>query len=84
MGSNGGVFKHYGCRDLGSGRLLGTRCPALAERGHGSRYFDCAVARLQGRRERVRRGGYTSRPEAVAARDMLFNSGPGARLARQR
>jgi hypothetical protein len=71
MGSNGGVFKRCGCRDPRSGRLLGTGCPALAERGHGSWYFDCAVAGLQERRERIRRGGYPTRREAVAARDAL-------------
>jgi hypothetical protein len=67
MGNNGGVFKRCGCRDTLSGRLLGTACPALAERGHGSWYFDCAVPGLQGRRERIRRGGYASRREAVSA-----------------
>jgi integrase len=79
MGSNGGMFKRCGCRDPRSGRLLGTCCPALAERGHGSWYFDCAVAGLQGRRERVRRGGYATRREAVTARDLLLNPTPGAR-----
>jgi integrase len=75
MGSNGGVFKRCGCRDPRSGRLLGTCCPALPERGHGSWYFDCAVAGLQGRRERVRRGGYPTCREALAARDAMI--GPG-------
>jgi hypothetical protein len=68
MDSNGGVLKRCGCRDPRTGRLLGTCCPALPERGHGSWYFDCAVAGLQGRRERVRRGGYPTRREALAAR----------------
>jgi integrase len=75
MTSNGGVFKRCGCRDASSGRLLGSSCPASAERGHGSWYFDCAVAGLQGRRERVRRGGYPTRREALAARDALNNPG---------
>jgi hypothetical protein len=75
MGSNGGVFKRCGCRDPHSGRLLGTCCAALAERGHGSWYFDCTVAGLQGRRERLRRGGYPTRREAVAARDAMICPG---------
>jgi hypothetical protein len=75
MGSNGGVYKRCGCRDPRSGRLLGTCCPALAERGHGSWYFDCAVAGLQGRRQRIRRGGYPTRREALAVRDGLLRPG---------
>jgi hypothetical protein len=82
MGSNGGVFKRCGCRDPHSGRLLGTWCPALAERGHGSWYFDCAVAGLQGRRERVRRGGYPTCREALAARDAMIR--PGSMVGRPR
>jgi hypothetical protein len=36
-------------------------------------YFECAVATVRGRRERVRCGGYLTRREAVAARDALVN-----------
>jgi hypothetical protein len=73
MDSNGGVFKCCGCRDSRSGRLLGAGCPTLGQRCHGSWYFDCAVAGLQGRRERIRRGGYPTRREAIAARDSLIH-----------
>jgi hypothetical protein len=72
------VFKRCGCRDARSGRLLGAGCPALAERGHGSWYFDCAVGGFQGRRERIRRGGYPTRREAVATCDLLLNPAPGS------
>src|SRR2546429_2276588 len=75
MDSNGGVFKRCGCRDSRSGRLLGAGCPTLGQRGHGSWYFDCAVAGLHGRRERIRRGGYPTRREAIAARDALIRPG---------
>src|SRR5205814_4736386 len=34
--------------------------------------FHCSVSTMFGRRERVRRGGYTSRREAEAARDELL------------
>ncbi|MEV6598297.1 site-specific integrase [Actinoplanes sp. NPDC051346] len=47
----------------------------MAERGHGSWYFDCAVPVLPGRRERLRRGGYPTRREAIAARDALLGDG---------
>jgi hypothetical protein len=45
----------------------------LSERGYGSWYFDCAVATVRGRRERVRRGGYLTRRDAITARDTLLN-----------
>ena len=47
-------------------------CARLAKRGHGSRYFQCSVPTLAGRRERVRRGGYGSRRAAEDARDGLL------------
>jgi hypothetical protein len=75
MSDSGGVFKRCGCRDPRSGRLLGSACPKLTERGHGSWYFDCATVHVQGRPERVRRGGYASRRDAVEARDALLNAG---------
>jgi hypothetical protein len=70
--SNGGVFKRCSCRDSQTGQLLGGSCPNLTRRGQGSWYFDCAVAGLQGRRERIRHGGYPTRREALAARDALL------------
>jgi hypothetical protein len=70
---SGGVFKRCGCRHPQSGRTLDAACPQLSERGHGSWYFDCPVASVGGRRERVRRGGYLTRRDAAAARDALLN-----------
>jgi Phage integrase, N-terminal SAM-like domain len=66
--------------------------PAAGKRGHGSWYFDCAVpvlpcrccragaagSVLPGRRERLRRGGYLTRREAIAARDALLGDGETA------
>ena len=72
---SGGVFKRCGCRSSKTGQLMSSRCPQLSERGHGSWYFDCAVPVLPGKRERVRRGGYLTRREAVAARDALLGDG---------
>jgi hypothetical protein len=70
---SGGVFKRCGCRYPGSGRSLDSACPRLSERGHGSWYFDCPVASVRGRRERVCRDGHLTRRDAVAARDALLN-----------
>ncbi len=70
---SGGVFKRCGCRHPQTGRSLDSACPRLPERGHGSWSFDCAVASVRGRRERVRRGGYLTRRDALAARDALLN-----------
>jgi hypothetical protein len=76
--SGGGVFKRCGCRSAETGRLMSSACPQLTERGHGSWYFDCAVPVLPGRRERLQRGGYPTRREAVAARDALLGGGDTA------
>lgn len=75
---SGGIFKRCGCRSSETGRLLSSACPQLSERGHGSWYFDCAVPVLPGRRERLRRGGYPTRREAIAARDALLGDGDTA------
>jgi hypothetical protein len=44
VNSSGGIFKRCGCRLLETGQLTSSTCPHLAERNHGSWYFDCAVA----------------------------------------
>ena len=75
---SGGVFKRCGCRSAQTGLLLSSACPQLVGRGHGSWYFDCAVPVLPGRRERLRRGGYPTRREAIAARDALLGDGDAA------
>jgi hypothetical protein len=75
---SGGVFKRCGCRSSETGRSLSSTCPQLVERGHGSWYFDCAVPVLPGRRERLRRGGYPTRREPIAARDTLLGDGDTA------
>jgi integrase len=48
-------------------------CPRLAERGHGSWYFEGMVSTMAGRRERIRRGGYASRAAAAEARTALLS-----------
>src|SRR5439155_9356330 len=65
----GVIVKRCGCLEPGTRRRLGRRCPRLAERGHGSWYFHCSVTTMFGGRERVRRGGYSTRRAAEAARE---------------
>src|SRR6266508_2585828 len=74
---DGQVFKRCGCRHPATGRPMDGSCPRLAERGHGSWYFDCTAPTLSGERERVRRGGYATRRDAAAARDAIPDRGSG-------
>ena len=70
--SQGLVYKRCGCRDRVSGRKLGSRCPALSVRGHGSWYLALDVLGMPGvGRRRIRRGGYATRAAARAALDAL-------------
>jgi hypothetical protein len=79
--SGGSTFKRCGCRDQRTGRQLGRRCPRLRERGHGSWYLAVEVsAAPDGRRRRVRLGGYATR---AAAQEALGRLGkPGGPLRR--
>ena len=75
-GSGGSTFKRCGCRDRRTGRQLGRRCPRLGERGHGSWYLAVEVsAAPDGRRRRVRLGGYATRAAARAALGRLGTPG---------
>jgi integrase len=68
MVSEGCVYRRCGCTDPGTGRQYGQACPRLAAGGrHGSWYVRLELpAGLDGRRRRIRRGGYPSRKAAVA------------------
>src|SRR3982750_932164 len=78
MGIGGGIFKRCGCRSATTGRLVSSTCPPFVARGHGGWYCACAAPALPGRRERLRRGGYPTRREAIAARDALLGDGDTA------
>jgi integrase len=76
----GSVFRRCGCVDPVTGQQYGTRCPRLGAGGrHGSWY-----ARLElpggpdGRRRRIRRGGYPSRKAALEVLARLRNPKAGA------
>ena len=74
--SGGSTFKRCGCRDPRTGRQLGRRCPHLRERGHGSWYLAVELsAAPDGRRRRVRLGGYATRAAAQEAPGRLGKPG---------
>lgn len=78
MRSEGRVFRRCGCVDPGTGRAFGARCPRLARRGHGSWYVGLELPLGQdGRRRRLRRGGYRSRRAACQALGWLGAPAPG-------
>ncbi|TDC17253.1 hypothetical protein E1284_09895 [Actinomadura bangladeshensis] len=63
------MYRRCGCEDPGGGWALGSRCPRLAaERSHGSWYLRLELGTgTDGRRRRVRRGGFRTRKSAEAA-----------------
>src|SRR5690606_6687835 len=64
-----GVYRRCGCEEPDTGRTLGSRCPRLAaERSHGSWYLRLELdTGTDGRRRRVRRGGFPTRKAALEA-----------------
>jgi hypothetical protein len=78
MSGQGSVYKRCGCVDPVTGRQSGRRCPGLAGRGHGSWYIEMELpAAPDGRRCRIRRGGYPSRAAASAVLARLRGPRPG-------
>jgi integrase len=75
MTGEGSVFRRCGCTDPVTGRQYGSRCPRLAAGGrHGSWYVRLELpAGLDGRRRRIRRGGYPSRKAALDVLGRLRN-----------
>jgi len=62
----GRLYRRCGCRSV-DGRQFGGTCPRLRLESHGRWYFALQVDGQDGRRTRVRKGGYASRAEAEAA-----------------
>ena len=78
MISEGCVYRRCGCADPVTGRQFGRNCPQLAGGRHGSWYVRLELpAGLDGRRRRIRRGGYPSRKAAVAVLASLRGPRPG-------
>jgi len=68
MRSQGYVYSWCGCRAPASGRRMGARCRLRGEAGHGSWYLSLELAAApDGRRRRIRRGGFPSRASAETA-----------------
>ncbi|MFD0855607.1 Arm DNA-binding domain-containing protein, partial [Actinomadura adrarensis] len=66
MTSAGGIYRRCGCVDPDSGRAWGSACPKLSRGGrHGSWYIRLELPKgPDGRRRRVRRGGFATRKAA--------------------
>ncbi len=79
MNSDGCVYRRCGCVDPVTGRQYGRACPQLAAgKRHGSWYVRLELpAGLDGRRRRIRRGGYPSRRAAVTVLARLRAPRPG-------
>jgi len=84
MVSEGCVYRRCGCTDPGTGLQYGQACPRLAAGGrHGSWYVRLELpAGLDGRRRRIRRGGYPSRKAALGVLARLRAPRPGDTGAR--
>lgn len=78
MRSSGSVYSWCGCREPDSGRRLGARCPQRGRDGHGSWYLSLELpAGPDGRRSRIRRGGFPDRAAAEQALTRLRMPVPG-------
>lgn len=66
-GNPGRVYRRCGCRSEFTGRQWGARCSALSDPSHGRWYFAAWIIGVDGRRLRVRRGGFASRADAERA-----------------
>lgn len=100
MADEKGVFKRCGCTEpvldvrgrpmLNSKgrpkrRELGSRCPKLSQRGHGTWWFQVDAAPIPGRRQerrRVRRGGFDTKTAALTERSKIIGMGARARTRR--
>ena len=79
VSGRGSVYKRCGCADPQTGRQLGNGCPELAGPRHGSWYVRFELPGLDGRRRRIRRGGYPSRRAAAAVLALLRAPGQSER-----
>ena len=79
MAGEGPVFRRCGCVDPVTGRQYGSRCPRLGAGGrHGSWHVRLELpGGLDGRRRRIRRGGYPSRKAALEVLARLRNPKAG-------
>jgi integrase len=82
MKREGRIYRRCGCADPATGRPIGAGCPRLAQRGHGSWYVTLELPPdPDGRRRRVRCGGYPARHAARQALAQLSTPGPAGATA---
>ena len=78
MRSSGSVYSWCGCREPSSGRRPGACCPQRGYEGHGSWYLSLELpAGPDGRRRRIRRGGFPARGAAEQVLARLRMPAPG-------
>ncbi len=84
MSSSGRVYRRCGCLDSVTGKALGDGCPRfVAGHRHGSWYLRLELpVGVDGRRRRIRRGGYPTRRAAWEALLRLWMPRPGDDFAR--
>jgi len=86
--SEGTTFKQCGCRDEGTGKVLGRKCPRLRRgngwsQAHGTWYYQIELPpHADGtRRPPLRKGGFATKDQAGTeldlARELLAIAGPG-------
>lgn len=72
----GSTYKRCHCRHPRTGKWLDTTCPLLRWSNHGSWYFYVALPPVDGKRRRIRRGGFETEPEARdAMQEVLDEAG---------
>jgi integrase len=64
------VYRRCACRDA-SGTQLGSHCPKLGSKGHGSWYFVLDLPSADGKRRQMRRGGFATKREAKKAAEKV-------------
>ena len=70
MTARGRTFKVCGCRDPKTGRQLGTKCPRLRAKNHGSWAYVLDVGKkANGAREQKKLAGFRTQADAQAALD---------------
>lgn len=62
---SGSTYRRCACRDA-DGRQLGSTCPKLGRKGHGSWYYSVSVT-AEGKRRQHKRGGFPTKTKAEDA-----------------
>jgi integrase len=86
MSNNGSTFKRCGCTDSATGKQLGTTCPDLTKRHHGTWCYEVRIDATRGRRK-LKRSGFARESDARAVleqiADLIKLAGDDARTRRR-